>query len=201
MNTLIGIGGLIFVSAVTPGPNNLAVMQIAGERGLKAASAAIVGVVLGSLALLLLTQSGLEMLATRHAWLRTTITVVGAGYLGFLGASAVYRSFKTTKDALGAAPRHPRSALALFVFQFTNPKAWILVLTATAAARCGDCTATKVLTTLMVLLTAIPVVCLTAWALLGFALARRIQGFQQRVWLARALGMLLLASAASVLVP
>src|SRR5207253_7438049 len=53
MNVLLGVSGLIFVSAVTPGPNNIAVLRIAGEQGLRATAAAILGVVLGSLAILL----------------------------------------------------------------------------------------------------------------------------------------------------
>src|SRR5204862_481625 len=41
MNVLLGVSGLIFVSAVTPGPNNIAVLRIAGEQGLKATAAAL----------------------------------------------------------------------------------------------------------------------------------------------------------------
>ena len=66
MNMLLGVSGLIFVSAVTPGPNNIAVLRIAGEQGLKATAAAILAVVLGSLALLIVTQAGLDFVAARH---------------------------------------------------------------------------------------------------------------------------------------
>jgi threonine/homoserine/homoserine lactone efflux protein len=40
MNVAIGISGLIFSAAITPGPNNLVVLQLAGARG--AASAQLV---------------------------------------------------------------------------------------------------------------------------------------------------------------
>src|SRR5437762_8835200 len=124
MNVLLGVSGLIFVSAVTPGPNNIAVLRIAGEQGLKATAAAILGVVLGSLALLIVTQAGLDFVAARHEWPRRAITVGGVGYLLYIGASTIYRSVGTTEGALAPARKPLSGAWSLFAFQFANPKAW-----------------------------------------------------------------------------
>jgi len=186
MNMLLGVSGLIFVSAVTPGPNNIAVLRIAGEQGLKATAAAILAVVLGSLALLIVTQAGLDFVAARHEWLRGATTVGGVGYLLYIGASTIYR-----KPLSGA--------WSLFAFQFANPKAWVLILTAAAAARRSGRSPSDVLITLVALLTVIPITCLMGWALLGRALMRCVQDARRQAWLARAMGMLLIASAASLI--
>src|SRR5205807_8436789 len=55
MNVLLGVSGLIFVSAVTPGPSNIAVLLIAGEQGLKAMAVAIIAVVWWGLSCLIVT--------------------------------------------------------------------------------------------------------------------------------------------------
>lgn len=46
MHALLEIAGLIVVTAVTPGPNNIAVLQIAGEQGLRSAYTAILRLLL-----------------------------------------------------------------------------------------------------------------------------------------------------------
>src|SRR5438876_11589521 len=102
MNVLPGVSGLIFVSAVTPGPNNIAVLRIAGEQGLKATAAAILGVVSGSLALLIVTQAGLDFVAARHEWLRGAITVGGVGYLLYIGASTIFRRVGSTEGSVAS---------------------------------------------------------------------------------------------------
>ena len=199
MNMLLGVSGLIFVSAVTPGPNNIAVLRIAGEQGLKATAAAILAVVSGSLALLIVTQAGLDFVAARHEWLRGAITVGGVGYLLYIGATTIYRSVGTTEGTLAPARKPLSGAWSLFAFQFANPKAWVLILTAAAAARRSGTSPSDVLITLVALLTVIPITCLMGWALLGRALMRCVQDARRQAWLARAMGMLLIASAASLI--
>ena len=88
MNVAIGISGLILIAAITPGPNNLMVLQLAG-----------------------------------------------AVYLGALGLPLVYRSFGVPETQSESAPVAPLGAPALFVLQFAYAKAWVLVLTVSAAAR------------------------------------------------------------------
>jgi threonine/homoserine/homoserine lactone efflux protein len=199
MHGLLGLSGLIFVSAITPGPNNIAMLRIAGEQGLKAMAAAILGVVFGSLALLFVTQAGLDLVATRHEWLRGAITVCGVGYLLYVGASAIYRSVGPTESTLAPAHRPLGGAWSLFAFQFANPKAWVLILTAAAAARRSGRSPSEVLIALVTLLTVIPITCLIGWALLGRVLMRRVQDARRQAWVARAMGMLLIASAASLI--
>jgi threonine/homoserine/homoserine lactone efflux protein len=59
---LLGLPGaivlLLFAATVTPGPNNLLMLRIGLEGGLHAALAPATGVVLGGVAMLLLTYAG-----------------------------------------------------------------------------------------------------------------------------------------------
>ena len=91
--------------------------------------------------------------------------------------------------------------VGFFAFQFGNPKAWMLVLTAAAAAQCRGCSAFRGSVALLALLTVIPAICLTGWALLGRALIRHLTGPTRQAWFERSIGLLLLATAVSLIVP
>lgn len=192
MSTLLGLVTLIFVAAITPGPNNLAVLSVATHRGIAAAGSAIAGIVLGSLALLLLALSGGGALFAAQPRLRDALSLVGCGYLCWLGARTI----------AGSLSRRPRSAQVvaptsigqLFGLQFTNPKAWVMVLTAVAAARATMSPAAAALVLVMLFL-AVPTMCLSAWAWLGARIIRRLQRRATRAWFERLMGVLLVGSA------
>lgn len=199
MNTEIGISGLILVAAITPGPNNLLVLQLAGERGVRSALPAIAGIVVGGLVMFALAQLGLGALAARHIWLQIVTVACGAIYLAILGLLLVYRSFFAVSVGASSEPGAPKGALPLFAFQFANPKAWVLVLTVSAAARCiGLCSAQPTEPMLVLLFIAIPGACLLAWAALGQGAARIMQDRLTRARFDRVMGLLLIVSAASL---
>jgi threonine/homoserine/homoserine lactone efflux protein len=196
MNPEIGISGLILSAAITPGPNNLIVLQLAGARGLKSALPAIAGIVAGGLLLIALVQIGLNALISRYPWLDNVFVVAGVVYLGALGLQLVYRSFATAGTKPGSVTVAPLGALALFFLQFANPKAWVLVLTISAAARA----AASGQFALPVLYAVICSASLLAWAVLGQVAARVLQSGLARARFDRVMGALLIASAASLAV-
>ena len=58
MDALIGVAGIVLAAAITPGPNNFVVMDAATRHGLAGAVPAIVGVLLGSAALITVVLAG-----------------------------------------------------------------------------------------------------------------------------------------------
>jgi threonine/homoserine/homoserine lactone efflux protein len=192
MTTLVALAALIFVAAITPGPNNLAVLNAAANRGVAGAASAIAGVLLGSLALLALALSGLGALFTAQPRLRDYVSLFGCGYLVWLGAAMIVRS-------LGDQPGEtrvltPSGIVPLAGLQFANPKAWTMVLTAVAAAR-GTMEPAAAALVLAALFLAIPAVCLAAWAWFGLRIIPRLQQRATRVWFDRLMGLLLVCSA------
>ncbi|MGY0619620.1 LysE family translocator [Lysobacter sp. A378] len=199
---MIGAAGLIAVAAITPGPNNLIVMRAASQSGFMAALPAITGVVAGGLVMLLLVMAGAGVMFAAEPRLQRVITVGGAAYLCWLGASLVMGSF-ARHGANGVAPVRalPIGAAALFGFQFLNPKSWVMVLTVTAAVRSGA-EASQVLLPLAALFTVIPALCLALWCALGVLMTTYFDRRRVRSWLDRVMGLLLFVSALLlVLVP
>lgn len=196
MTTIIALATLIFVAAITPGPNNLAVLKAAAERGTAGAGSAIAGVLLGSLALLALALSGAGALFAAQPRLRDAVSFVGCGYLGWLGATMIARSLWHPRRETQAVT--PAGIIRLVGLQFANPKAWTMVLTATAAAR-GAMEPVAAAVVLVALFLTIPALCLAVWAWLGLQVVPRLQRRATRVWFDRSMGVVLLGSALALM--
>jgi threonine/homoserine/homoserine lactone efflux protein len=192
VHDLFAIAGLLLAAAATPGPNNLVVLHEAGRGGMRAAGAAIGGIVLGGLALLAAAVMGLGGVLADHGGARTALGVAGALYMGWLGLRLVQMRGTATRAGTGL----PTGMLGLFGFQFLNPKGWAMALTVVAAwpaARAAD------YLPLALLFTLIPLACLLLWALGGRVLATRLACARFRRRTDAAMGLLLLASAALLL--
>lgn len=197
MEALIACASLIALGAITPGPNNFAVLRIAVAQGVRPAIPAMAGIVLGGLAMLALGQLGLAAFIDSYPWLRRAIAVVGGAYLVWLGVALVVRSFRPCVASAGPERGAPDGLVALFVFQFTNPKSWTLVLTVSAAASGVASFASTAM--LFALFLAIPSAALAAWAFGGRLIAPLLRNSVARARFDRAMGVLLAASALALL--
>jgi threonine/homoserine/homoserine lactone efflux protein len=195
MTVLASLTVLIFVAAITPGPNNLAVLSAAAHRGAAGASLAIAGVLLGSLALLALALAGADALFASQPRVRDLIGFLGCGYLAWLGARMIAQSLQP--PALTSTVRVSGVA-RLAGLQLANPKAWTLVLTAVAVAR-GAMQPARAALALTALFLVIPSVCLAAWAWFGVRVMPRLKEDASRKCFDRTMGGLLLVSAVALL--
>jgi len=182
---------LLLAATVTPGPNNLLMLRIGLEHGLRAVLAPATGVVLGGVAMLLLSCAGLARAFVAHPWLRAATAICGAGCVMGLGVrlicgSAAAAARVTVRSATGGAP----DLLRMFLFQFVNPKSWLLVLTITAAASAAAVS----VATLVALFIVIPYGCLALWAGGGSLAAGLLHDTRARVRFERLTGALLALS-------
>lgn len=188
MTPLLAIATLLFIAAITPGPNNLVVMRTAAESGFLRTMPAVGGIVSGGLALLAVVAAGLGAAVTQWPLLRTLVTAGGAMYLVWLGLSLIGSNHVLTR-----ASSLPAGVFGLFAFQFLNPKAWLMMLTVVAAAPAHDALATFV--RLAPLTACISGACLSFWIGLGHALSLQLRRPRVRLWSDQVFGALLIASA------
>lgn len=188
MMPLLAVATLLFVAAVTPGPNNLVVMRTAAGYGFLRTMPAVGGIVFGGLALLAVVAAGLGTAVTQWPLLRTLVTAGGAAYLVWLGLSLIGSSHVLTR-----ASSLPVGVFGLFAFQFLNPKAWLMMLTVVAAAPAHNALATFL--RLAPLTACISGACLLFWIGLGHALSLQLRRPPVRIWTDRVFGVLLIASA------
>jgi threonine/homoserine/homoserine lactone efflux protein len=196
MSDLFTIVSLLGVAAITPGPNNLVVWRAANRGGLRGAMPAIVGVVLGGLLLLAVMALGAGTAFAAHPSLRGWARLAGSLYLAWLGLSLCAAGLAPTR-AGAAEPALPAGTPGLIGFQFLNPKSWVMVLTVLAA---WPATGLRDYLPLAGLFVLIPALCLLLWAVLGAALARWLAHPPIRRGVDLAMGLLLFACAALLLI-
>ncbi len=167
------IAVVLFAAAITPGPNNLVVMSAAARGGLTGAAAPIVGIVTGTLVLVLAVQLGLNAVLAQLPESVHVFRVLAAGLLFYIGVRIVlsgwaYKSGSLKDEGRGLPLESMKLLLAMLALQIVNPKTWVLaatVGTTYAAQESGS------IVTLAALTIAIPSLCLAVWAAGGLVLA------------------------------
>jgi threonine/homoserine/homoserine lactone efflux protein len=202
---VFALAGLVTIAAITPGPNNLIVLRTASRVGVSGTLPAIAGVVLGGLAMLGVAGAAAALALAAAPGALTAAAVAGCLYLAWLGLGLIRRAGRAapgaseppglpTADASDGLPT--ASVGGLFVFQFLNPKAWVMVVSAIGALPAGDAGSRWLLAATF---TVIPTVCLVLWAVVGAAMARVLARPQVARWVDRAMGLLLIATAMALL--
>ena len=187
---------LLLVATLTPGPNNLLMLHTRLERGLRAALRLATGVVLGGLVMLLGAYAGVAALVAAHPGVRPLITGGGAVFVAWLGLRLICNSLAPAAARTRAAS--PGGVLGMALFQLTNPKSWLLVLTASATASAHSASAAP-LAALLLLFMVIPYASLALWAGGGSLAARLLHEPRARARFEFVNGILLAASALLVL--
>jgi threonine/homoserine/homoserine lactone efflux protein len=117
-----------FILIVIPGPSVLFVVGRALAHGRRAALASVVGNAVGVEVVAVCVALGIGTLVERSTLAFTTVKLVGAAYLVWLGISAI-RHRRGLLSAFAAAPparSQRRAVLEGFVVGVANPKAVIL---------------------------------------------------------------------------
>ena len=114
--------------SITPGPNNIMLMTSGLNFGFRRTLPHFWGVDLGFALMTLLVGLGLAEIFVRAPVLLTVLKWVGAAYLVYL-AVKIARSGPIKSGKAGAKPLTFLQAAA---FQWVNPKAWIMAVTACA---------------------------------------------------------------------
>ena len=116
-----------FVSAATPGPNNLLLLGSGLRVGLWRTMPLVVGINFGFSLLLVSVGYGLGQLFERFPAAQMSLKIVGTGYFLYL-ATKLLRSGGTGREA----GRRDLGFWSGALFQVLNPKAWLMCITAIA---------------------------------------------------------------------
>lgn len=188
--------GFALAMTASPGPNNAMVAASAANFGIWRSLPHILGVALGfPLMLVLVALGAAQPLQDNPQW-QALLRWVGAGWMLWLAV----RIATAAPAGLGAAARgRPMTLVQAALFQWVNPKAWVIAagaVTTFAGTRAGIAADAVVLAVLFGL---IAFACLLAWAALGLGLARLLRSPGRLRWFNRAMGLLLAASVVPML--
>jgi threonine/homoserine/homoserine lactone efflux protein len=123
---LLALIGYAFVTSVTPGPNNLMLMASGANFGLRRSIPHMLGISLGHMAMVVLL--GLGLAGVIHAWpaALTVLKWISCGYMLWLA----WKIAHAAPPQPGAAAGRPFTFVQAAAFQWVNPKAWAMALTA-----------------------------------------------------------------------
>ncbi|OZB14096.1 MAG: hypothetical protein B7X55_11870 [Rhodobacterales bacterium 34-62-10] len=194
-DTLLALSAFALVSSITPGPNNLMLMASGANFGFRRTVPHMLGIGIGFGVMIVLVGLGLVQIFDAFPVTHLILTVVGVAYLLWL-------AWKIANSAALDAARsgaRPFTFVQAALFQWVNPKAWQMALTA-ITLYAPDRSATAILWVALVFaLINLPSV--STWTVLGQQMRRilsspaRLRAFN---W---AMAALLVASLVPVLLP
>ena len=123
---ILPLATFAFVTSVTPGPNNLMLMASGANFGFRRTVPHMLGVALGFVFLAIVVGLGLASLFAQWPWFYDVLMVVSVVYLLWLA----WRIANARQPGAGKAAARPMSFLEAAAFQWVNPKAWAMALTA-----------------------------------------------------------------------
>lgn len=198
LTLLPALASLAFASSITPGPNNLMLMQSGMRFGLRRTLPHLAGVVGGFAVLLGCADAGLGALALRYPHVADIAGVACAIYLLWMAAALAAAPGIDESDATLTAPMRFQHAV---LFQWVNPKAWSVAVSGAALMTPLQADPLLRASGLLGVYCAINLPCVLAWAALGAQLRQRLQQPLSRGLFALTMATLLVATALWMLAP
>lgn len=126
-DTLIAASLFALASYITPGPNNTMILSSGVRFGLRRSLPHLFGICLGFAFMLVAVGLGLHTLLHDHPAVLTAMRWVGAAWMLTL-AWQLATSTGGLSGEIGA--ERPMTFLGASAFQWVNPKAWVMAVTA-----------------------------------------------------------------------
>ena len=177
------------VGSITPGPNNVMLWASGLNFGFRRTLRHIAGINIGFASLLIATGLGLGTLFQTVGWLSPTLRILGSVYLVYLA----YRIATAGHTREGSVSR-PLSFFEAAAFQYVNPKAWVMGVTAVGSfIPAGEpVVASSVLLAVVFSIVNLPSICV--WAAGGTVIARFLSDDKRLRIVNWSLGVLLLGT-------
>ncbi|MBZ9748627.1 LysE family translocator [Mesorhizobium sp. CO1-1-7] len=178
------------VTSVTPGPNNFMLLASGVNFGIVRTIPHMLGISIGFLVLLLAVGFGLGAVLTAFPALHTGLKIAGAVYLLYLAWKIAMSRSLSGKGETDARPMRFIDAAA---FQWVNPKAWVMAITAMAVYTNPERPFLSIIL-IGVAFTVVNLPSVSVWAGFGTALRGFLSDPVRLKWFNIAMGVLLAAT-------
>jgi len=122
----LALAAFAFVTSITPGPNNLMLMASGANFGVRRTVPHMLGVAFGFVFMAVLVGAGLAQAFAAAPPLYAALKAASIAYLLYLA----WKIATAPPPGEGARAGRPMTFLAAAGFQWVNPKAWTMALTA-----------------------------------------------------------------------
>ena len=194
-DVLIALVTYAFVTSVTPGPNNLMLMASGANFGFRRTIPHMLGIGVGFVVMTVLVGLGLVGVFDRWPVTHDVLKVASVAYMLWLA----WKIANAAPPAEGAPAGKPFSFLQAAGFQWVNPKAWAMALTAISVYAPGQ--AVGAVLWVGAVFGAVNLPTVSTWTLAGQAMRRALSDPARLRLFNRAMALALVASLWPVLVP
>ncbi len=191
---LLPLIGFIIAMVATPGPNNLMLMAAGANFGFRRSLPHLLGISVGCQILLLAIALGLGKLFETYPQVVTVLRAAGSLFL-------LYMAWQLLRPAAGlgqsgaavAKEVRPLTFWQAALFQWINPKAWMMTITAVATfANPAQFVVSTLIIGMLFLVLGFPLI--SAWNVGGAALKHWLQQGRRLVRFNRVMAVLLIGS-------
>ncbi|MDB2408090.1 LysE family translocator [Jannaschia sp.] len=161
----LGLVAFAFVSSITPGPNNLMMLASGANFGIARSVPHALGISGGFGAMIVLVGLGLAQVFEAVPWAKGALAAVSVVYLLWLA----WRIANAPPPARADAEGRPMTFLEAAAFQWVNPKAWTMALTAVTLYTSGG---TWAVLPVAAVFTVVNLPSITCWLLMGVQMRR-----------------------------
>jgi threonine/homoserine/homoserine lactone efflux protein len=126
MTDFIPLFLFIFSTTLTPGPNNLLILNASLNFGLKKSLPHFFGICIGFALMVFIVALGFGVILLRYTWIHMVFKVLGAAYMLYLA----WQIWHATAKNKTPKPRIPMTFLQAVLFQWMNPKCWMMAVSA-----------------------------------------------------------------------
>jgi threonine/homoserine/homoserine lactone efflux protein len=163
METLLPLVSYAFVTSITPGPNNLMLAASGIGFGLRRTVPLMLGVSAGFVLLLLTCGLGIGSVLQQWPGAMPLLKAAGSAYLIVLA----WKLRGSLRPTPAGTTSKPGSFLTGLAFQFVNPKAWMMSITAAAVFLPGLGSGWQAVAVLCLVASLVNLPCISTWAVLG----------------------------------
>lgn len=196
---IMGLGLFSLVSSITPGPNNLMLMASGANYGLRRTLPHMLGVSLGFTGMVVLVGIGLLGLFDAYPVSYQILKVFSVIYLVYLAWKIATAAAPHDGSATGEEEGRPMTFIQAVLFQWVNPKAWTMALTALSVYAPSQSLAAVLL--VAGIFGAVNLPCISFWTMLGQQTQRLLTSNRRRVAFNITMALLLTGSLYPVLLP
>lgn len=198
MNIEYIIGAMLFAfaSSITPGPNNIMLLTSGVNFGFVRTIPHMLGVSLGFFVVALCIGSGLGVVLKLYPPLYLILKICATAYLLYLSWRIAFsRSLKTADEGKG----RPLTFIEAALFQWVNPKVWVMAITAMTLYVTENAAWVSVLI-IAAVSAAVNFPCISCWAGCGTTLRSFLANPKRLRVFNIFMGILLVASAVPILI-
>lgn len=186
LDTLIALFVFTLVASITPGPNNVMLMASGVNFGFRRTLPHMIGIEFGFVSLLAAVGLGLGALLIAFPTLHTVVKVAGGIYLAYLA----WRIATTRTMAAAEGEARPLNMLQAALFQWINPKGWVIAISAIAIYSRPDALAVSIVAVIVCFVVS-GILSAPTWTGFGTVLRGYLDDPVRLKWFNIAMGLLL----------